>query len=64
MYSPSISESNVRRLYRLGRVRRVPMTKLVNKALADFLARHEDEIESYNPETHDTRSQERVQRAA
>lgn len=64
MYNPALSEPVVRKLYRLGRVRRIPMTKLADQVLAAYLAKHETEIASYDPKTHDARTQARTQRAA
>ena len=64
MYSPEISEPTVRKLYRLGRVRRIPMTKLADQVLAEYLAKHDTEIASYDPKIHDARPQTSTQRAA
>lgn len=38
MYSPKIAECLVPRLYRLGKARGVPMTRLVSEAIEQFLA--------------------------
>lgn len=64
MYSPEISEPVVRKLYRLGRVRRIPMTKLADQVLSEYLAKHEAEIASYDSKTHDARTQASTLRAA
>lgn len=37
MYSPKISEEYIPVLYRLASVKKVPMTKLVNQIVKDFL---------------------------
>ena len=40
MYSPKVRDKFVPVLYRLGRQRGVPMTRLVEDALAEYLHRH------------------------
>ena len=48
MYSPKVREEFVPVLYRLGQQRRVPITRLVEEALHDYLARQglTDEVRS------------------
>jgi hypothetical protein len=38
MYSPKIDEDLIPKLYRLALIRNLPMTKLVNRILASYLA--------------------------
>ena len=40
MYSPKVREEFVPVLYRLGKRRRMPITRLVEEALHNYLARH------------------------
>ena len=53
MYSPRVYDDHIRPLYRLARVRGIPMTRLLNAILAAFLASAEDEIAQYQPVVHD-----------
>lgn len=39
MYSPKVSEKHIPTLYKLSRQQKRPMTRLVNEAVADYLAR-------------------------
>ena len=39
MYSPKIQQKYIRPLYRLAKERNIPMTKLVNKIIADYLVK-------------------------
>ena len=41
MYSPKISETQVRRLYRLARAQHRPMTHLVGHAIQAYFDQHE-----------------------
>lgn len=52
-YSPALHDEYVTPLYRLGRVRGVPMTRLVNDAVAALLGSAGDEIAHYDPAIHD-----------
>jgi len=45
MYSPRIRPTLVQELYKLAKVKKVPMTKLVNKIIADHLGK----IKNNNP---------------
>lgn len=47
MYSPKISEQHIKPLYYLGKQKRTPMTKLVNQAIAEYLAREENQLPTY-----------------
>ena len=40
MYSPRIEPELIQELYQLKRVRKIPMTKLVNKIIADYLKKN------------------------
>ena len=40
------------------------MTKLADQVLAEYLAKHDTEIASYDPKIHDARPQTSTQRAA
>jgi len=40
MYSPRIKPELVQRLYKLAKVRKVPMTRLVNKIISDYFKRN------------------------
>lgn len=42
MYSPKIKEDYIPRLFRLKRQRQIPMTKLVNEIIGDYLKRLEE----------------------
>lgn len=50
MYSPRIPEEYVPALYRLARERRVPMTRLVAEAIAQFLATEEGQLKGKEAE--------------
>lgn len=41
MYSPKIDETLIPALYRLGKATGKPMTKLVKKAVEEYLAKNE-----------------------
>ncbi len=43
MYSPKIDEELIPRIYRLGRLRKLPMTRLVNEILQRRLSEMEGE---------------------
>lgn len=43
MYSPKIDEKLISRLYRLGKLKRIPMTRLVNEILRSALPALEEE---------------------
>jgi hypothetical protein len=45
MYSPKIDEDLIPKLYRLALIRKTPMTKLVNRILASYLAQAQVEKE-------------------
>ena len=53
LYSPKIAEPFVRKLYRLARVRSIPMTKLVAEIIEEYLATQECAIATYDPAIHD-----------
>lgn len=40
MYSPKISEDIVRQLYQLKTILKIPITRIVNTALRDYLNQH------------------------
>ncbi len=40
MYSPRIKPELVQKLYKLAKARKVPMTRLVNKIIADYFKRN------------------------
>ncbi len=42
MYSPKIDEELIPRIYRLGRLRKLPMTRLVNEILQRRLSEMEE----------------------
>ncbi len=44
MYSPKINEKHIPTLYHLGKHVKKPMTRLVNQAIAEFLAKEENQI--------------------
>ena len=46
MYSPKINEQHIKPLYYLGKQKRIPMTKLVNQAITEYLAKQENQIKS------------------
>lgn len=52
-YSPALRDEHVTPLYRLARVRGVPMTSIVNDLLAAHLEASRGEIASYDPAVHD-----------
>lgn len=41
MYSPKIDEKHIPVLYHLGKRVKKPMTKLVNEAIAEYLAKND-----------------------
>lgn len=43
MYSPKISEDLIPRIYRLGKLKKMPMTRLVNEILQKSLSEMEEE---------------------
>ena len=43
MYSPKIDEELIPRIYRLGRLKKMPMTRLVNEILQRELSEMEEE---------------------
>lgn len=43
MYSPKIDEDLIPRIYRLGKLKKVPMTRLVNEILQRELSEMEEE---------------------
>lgn len=49
MYSPKINEDLIPRLYRLRKLRKVPMTRLVNEILRSVLPELEEEEENKEP---------------
>jgi hypothetical protein len=49
MYSPKIDEELIPRLYRLRKLRKVPMTRLVNEILRSVLPGLEEEEEKKQP---------------
>ena len=50
MYSPKINEELIPRLYRLRRLKKIPMTRLVNEMLATVLPELEKREGIPNPE--------------
>ena len=44
MYSPKISSQFIPSLYRIAKVKRIPMTKLVNRIILDFLAQSDSQV--------------------
>ena len=50
MYSPKINEELIPRLYRLRRLKKIPMTRLVNEMLATVLPELEKREGISNPE--------------
>lgn len=53
MYAPKIREDLIRPLYRLARVRRRPMTTVINAWVEHHLAEAAAEIDLYRPALHD-----------
>ena len=43
MYSPKINEDLIPRIYRLGKLKKIPMTRLVNEILQRELSEMEEE---------------------
>ncbi len=43
MYSPKINEELIPRIYRLGKIKKMPMTRLVNEILQRELSEMEEE---------------------
>jgi len=41
MYSPKINEKHIPALYHLGKQAKKPMTRLVNEAITEYLAKEE-----------------------
>lgn len=39
MYSPRIKEEHIPKLYQLAKSKKIPMTKLVNKIISEYLAK-------------------------
>ena len=62
MYSPKIDESLIPILYRLGKARRMPMTRLVNELIAKALETEQlpDEIRTMMPMAGKTVPQEKA----
>jgi len=50
MYSPKINEELIPRLYRLRRLKKIPMTRLVNQMIATVLPELEKREGISNPE--------------
>ena len=50
MYSPKISEEHIPALYRLAKVKKVRMTKLVNQIIKNFLVKNSDKAYAYTDE--------------
>lgn len=46
MYSPKISEQYIPALYHLGKQKKIPMTKLVQQAIAEYLSKEENQLKS------------------
>ena len=46
MYSPKISNLHIPTLYHLGKQKKTPMTKLVNQAIAEYLSKQENQLNS------------------
>lgn len=44
MYSPKISSQFIPRLYRIAKVKKIPMTKLVNRIILDFLSQSDSRV--------------------
>lgn len=44
MYSPKINEQHIKPLYHLGKQKKIPMTKLVNQAIAEYLSKEENRL--------------------
>ena len=55
MYSPSIADEHIPKLYRLARVRGIPITRLVDEIVAEHLSKNEQKLASYDPSLHDRR---------
>ena len=55
MYSPKINEELIPRLYRLRRLKKIPMTRLVNQMIATVLTELEkrEGISNQKPEVDD-----------
>ena len=45
MYSPRISEIYIPKLYQLSRLKKIPMTKLVNKIVGEYLEKNMERIQ-------------------
>lgn len=56
MYSPAIDDELIPRLYRLARVRKVAMTRLVSEIVAEYLSKMTEELSRYDPSLHDRRA--------
>jgi len=48
MYSPRISEEFIPKLYQLSRLKKIPMTKLVNKIVEKYLEKNMEKQEDQN----------------
>jgi len=46
MYSPKISVQHIPTLYHLGKQKKIPMTRLVNQAIAEYLSKEENQIKN------------------
>lgn len=44
MYSPKVKEELIPILYKLGKIKNRPMTKLVNEAIEEYLEKHKNLI--------------------
>jgi hypothetical protein len=44
MYSPKIKEHHIPTLYHLSKQKRIPMTKLVNQAITEYLSKEENQL--------------------
>lgn len=60
MYSPKINEELIPRLYRLRKLKKIPMTRLVNGILENALL----ELEKEEPETANTSANSRDDQSA
>ena len=60
MYSPKINEELIPRLYRLRKLKKIPMTRLVNGILENALL----ELEKEKPETANTFANSRDDQSA
>jgi len=44
MYSPKINDQHIPTLYHLGKQKKIPMTKLVNQAITEYLSKEENQL--------------------